>query len=203
MNQYHAQAGTISMTPKIDEPMKLSPFGPKPTPKKVQVSHKHYVSPSHHLGNDNSLTYSSSYCEKNDESFNSSSSSGILAVKNNSYSGTDTNRDRENETGAHSITFELDSSDNHDCIQHHNPTPQRRQRARNVTAAALSSSSSASATTTTSFLSPASPPKLCLGLSDFVDDALTRVADAMFDGMRCGMDDTCHRWTYVPGEDTP
>jgi hypothetical protein len=29
------------------------------------------------------------------------------------------------------------------------------------------------------------------------------VADAMFDSMRCGMDDTCHRWTYVPGEDSP
>ena len=190
------------MTPKIDDvPL------PNPTPMKVQVSHNlhNHGSPSH-LGDGDSeirnMTYGSSYCGKNDESSISSSSSGILAVQNNTYSGTDTTRNKENETGPHSVSFELDSSDNYECIQHtlhHNPTPQRRQRARDVTAAAFSSSS----TTTTSFLPPASPPKLCLGLSDFVDDALTRVADAMFDGMRCGMDDTCHRWTYVPGEDTP
>jgi hypothetical protein len=197
MNQYHMQAGTIIMTPKIDEP--------------IQMSQNLHGSPSHILGEGDSetcnTTYSSSCCGKNDEPNISSSSSGILEIQDNTYSGTDTNRNRGNETEPHSVSFEHDSSDNnYDCMQHtlhHNQTPQRRQRARNATVAALSSSSVAAAAITTSFLPPESPPKLCLGLSDLVDDALTRVADVMFDGMRCGMDDTCHRWTYVPGEDSP
>lgn len=135
---------------------------------------------------------------KNEESFNSSSSSSLLAKQYHAYSCIDTTRNTEDDTEPQSVSFDLDSRDNYECIQHRlyrYRTTQRRQQplARDATVSSAS------------FLPPttASPPKLCLGISDLVDDALTRVADVMFDGMRCGMDDTCHRWTYVPGEDSP
>lgn len=134
---------------------------------------------------------------KNDESsITSSSSTGILAVQQQYHTnGSVSIRDKENATEHHSISFDLDTSDNHDLQHCRTPQRMRRQRAQEVEST-LSSSASV--------LPPQSPPKLCLGnISDLVDDALTRVADAMFDSMRCGMDDTCHRWTYVAGEDGP
>lgn len=46
--------------------------------------------------------------------------------------------------------------------------------------------------------SPA-PAVLCVGLSDIVDGALARAADAMFDCMTFGMmEDACREWTNVP-----
>jgi hypothetical protein len=43
------------------------------------------------------------------------------------------------------------------------------------------------------------PAALCVGLSDIVDGALARAADAMFDCMTFGMmEDACRQWTNVP-----
>lgn len=181
-----------------------------PPQTKVQI---HDVSPNRHgsPGNgisemhiNNNITFGTSYDEKIDDTSISSSSSGLLVEERQQQhtSYDDSIRDKSNETEPHTVSFDLDNSDNGDGIQQalqRYRTPQRSPRKRCV------ASSSPSPSSSTSFFPPsASPPKLCLGdISDIVDNALTRVADAMFDGMRCGMDDTCHRWTYVPGEDSP
>lgn len=138
----------------------------------------------------NDVTFDSSCAEKIDaSSFVSSSSSSLLAVRRFSCDSI-----LEKQDDPHSVSFDLESSDNPEFLQdtllhHHCRTPQRRRKQD----AASSSSSNLPPRTAT--------PKLCLGnLPELVDDALTRVADVMFDGMRCGMDDTCNKWTYVPGE---
>lgn len=196
------------MIPNSDS-AKLSPLYrgnviPKQTPTNDQVGSNHHDLPSTIDSNDfemrnNNMIDDSTPDGKNEESFISSSSSGLLVGQHHAYSGTETTRNTKDDTEPHTVSFDLDSSNDYECIQqtlyYRNQTPQRRQRrARDVTDSSASGS----------FLSrTASSSKLCFGISDLVDDALTRVADAMFDGMRCGMDDTCHRWAYVPGEDSP
>mmetsp|Transcript_9009 Transcript_9009/g.21948 ORF Transcript_9009/g.21948 Transcript_9009/m.21948 type:complete len:108 (+) Transcript_9009:406-729(+) len=38
------------------------------------------------------------------------------------------------------------------------------------------------------------PSNGCLGLSEILDKGLTRVVDAVFETMRCGLDTTCYGW---------